>query len=631
MRNQRSLSMSVLGHGRKSGRAVAGSGDEAPMSGQAILYAAKSTEDIRGSIPTQLEDGRRLAEQEGLEVDGEYSDEAASAFNGNRGPELAAALEHAERIGASLIVQHSDRLARGDGKQARHLAELFFFANRAGITLRSVQDDSTFQNPVLAVVMGERNMEDSRRTSMAVKAGLQRRRERGLYSAGRTPFGYQRVRNEDDERVLVIDQERASWVRRLFDLYLEGKGYADIGRALDDEDAPTPKGGGLWCHYTVGRILFNPVYAGFIRSGGKLFEGSHEPIIDSETWDKVVALREAKARTHKRGRPSAGKHLFRTGFLKCGICREPMSPLTYRERPHPTDQIYRCLGRKRHSHTCDMSAVYRSDVDSAVYAYFRDLGGDAEATREQLANARELELFMERELLRSAEERVGAAKGRLERVKRDYLSEQLSASEWQELKAELEPALFSAQAEAERLRGQIKETENESTHSKLSAGLLGLLSTIRAEIAKEVVDSKEAAAIRAALMRLFDGFVLHRGPPGPQTGERTKVAYWLEPVLGQHQMGGYVDRLRTKTRTTGSGFPLGKAKNYFDSSAERVGFEPTRRVTPPTRFPVALLKPLGHLSGAPKGIGSQLRRAEKNSVSRAAHSSSNTPPITSGR
>ena len=30
----------------------------------AILYAAKSTEDIHGSIPTQLEDGRKLAERE---------------------------------------------------------------------------------------------------------------------------------------------------------------------------------------------------------------------------------------------------------------------------------------------------------------------------------------------------------------------------------------------------------------------------------------------------------------------------------------------------------------------------------------------------------------------------------------
>ena len=541
------------------------------MSGQAVLYAAKSTEDIHGSIPTQLEDGRKLAEREGLKVVGEYADEAASAYNGDRGPELAAALEHAQRIGASLIVQHSDRLARGDGIQARHLGELYFASYKTGMTLRSVQDDSTFQNPILAVVMGERNMEDSRRTSMAVKAGLERRRERGLYSAGHTPFGYQRVRNEDDERILVIDEGRAPWVRRLFDFYLEGKGYADIARTLEAEGVPSPKGGGLWCHYTVRKILFNPVYTGLIRSGGKLWEGSHEPIIDRETWDKAVALREAKARTHKRGRSPVGKHLFRKGFLKCGICGEPMSPLTYRERPHPTDQIYRCLGRKRHSHTCDMSTVYRSDLDGAVYAYFRDLGGDAESTRQQLATARELELFMERELLRSAEEGVGAAKGRLERVKRDYLSGQLSAAEWQELRAELEPALASAQAEAERLRGEIKETENESTHSKLSTELLGLLSKIRAEIAKEVVDSKEAAAIRAALMRLFDGFVLHRGSPGAQTGEGTKVAYWLEPVLGQHQMGGYVDRLREKTVPTGSAFPIGEAENNCAFSAGRVG------------------------------------------------------------
>ncbi len=36
-------------------------------------------------------------------------------------------------------------------------------------------------------------------------------------------------------------------------------------------------------------------------------------------------------------------------------------------------------------------------------------------------------------------------------------------------------------------------------------------------------------------------------------------------------------------------------------STERVGFEPTRREIPPTRFPIALLKPLGHLSGEWEG------------------------------
>jgi hypothetical protein len=88
---------------------------------KAILYAAKSTEDVHGSIETQLADCRALAEREGWGVVEDYQDEAASAYKGNRGPGLAAALDCVERIGGTLIVQHSDRLARGDGKRAQHL------------------------------------------------------------------------------------------------------------------------------------------------------------------------------------------------------------------------------------------------------------------------------------------------------------------------------------------------------------------------------------------------------------------------------------------------------------------------------------------------------------------------------
>lgn len=127
---------------------------------QAIIYAAKSTEDKRGSISTQLADCRAFAEKAGLTVIAEYADEAASAWSGDREPELAAALDRAERIGAALIVQHSDRLARGDARQARHLIEVYLWSLKAGVALRSVQDDSTFENLVMAVVMGERNTED---------------------------------------------------------------------------------------------------------------------------------------------------------------------------------------------------------------------------------------------------------------------------------------------------------------------------------------------------------------------------------------------------------------------------------------------------------------------------------------
>jgi hypothetical protein len=57
-----------------------------------VIYAAKSTEDIRGSIGTQLEDCRAAIEREGARrVVVEHKDESASAFRGNRGPGLGAA------------------------------------------------------------------------------------------------------------------------------------------------------------------------------------------------------------------------------------------------------------------------------------------------------------------------------------------------------------------------------------------------------------------------------------------------------------------------------------------------------------------------------------------------------------
>src|SRR3954466_5550789 len=113
----------------------------------AVVYAAKSTEDKHGSLPTQRDDCRTLMEREGEQVAAEYSDEGFSAYTRSRGPGLEAAKAHAEQLAAEhgeavLVVQHSDRLARGagDGPGApAHLAEVMFWANRHSVQLRSVQ------------------------------------------------------------------------------------------------------------------------------------------------------------------------------------------------------------------------------------------------------------------------------------------------------------------------------------------------------------------------------------------------------------------------------------------------------------------------------------------------------------
>jgi Resolvase, N terminal domain len=61
-----------------------------------IAYAAKSSEDVGGSIQMQLAAISEAVEREGgRENTAEYHDEAASAFRKSRGPGLEAALAHA--------------------------------------------------------------------------------------------------------------------------------------------------------------------------------------------------------------------------------------------------------------------------------------------------------------------------------------------------------------------------------------------------------------------------------------------------------------------------------------------------------------------------------------------------------
>ena len=268
----------------------------------AVLYAAKSTADPHGSIPTQLAEGRAMAEREGWNVVGEYSDEAASAWSGDRGPGLATAMEHAERAKGVLLVQHSDRLARGDGRSARHLGEIYFWALKADVEIRSVQDDSTFTNPLLTFAMGERNSEDSRRKSLAVAAGMKRRAEAGKPNGGPRPYGYAYA--VDGSGLHPVAAE-AVIVRRIFSEFVAGRSLTAIARGLQRDGIPTIRGR-HWRQSTVTGIVRNPVYAGMVRNHGEVFDGDHEATIDRDTWQRaadLLAARPAKGRGRPQGAP----------------------------------------------------------------------------------------------------------------------------------------------------------------------------------------------------------------------------------------------------------------------------------------------------------------------------------------
>jgi len=533
---------------------------------RAIIYAAKSTEDTRGSIPAQLKDAREMAAKEGWEVAGEYKDEKASAWSGDRGPELAAALEHAERISPCvLVVQHSDRLARGDGRTARHLGEIYFWALKADVEIRSVQDDSTFTNPLLAFAMGERNSEDSRRKAAAVKAGMKRAIERGQHAGGPRPYGLDYHRDEEGRtiprRPFVPVPNEAAVVRRIFGEADTGRSQRAIQRGLNADGIPTQHGR-KWQQSSVGAILRNPLYKGCVHVNGEVFPGPHEAIVPAKQWDRVNELLAAAARSKGKGcgRRPKGAHLFIKGHLRCGDCGEAMIPVTKPTRTGGRYEVYACYGRVSHgSDFCSRMPVKRELVDGAVFAYFAQVGLDIEATRQSIAEARDRKLAEVRALRDQAELEARRAEERLARVRRDYTDGKLDADDWRDFKAELGAERDAAHAEAGRLASQLHQVERWGEIKDAESETLRRLSEIRAVIAGEVRDAEGLDAVRAALTRTFERFVLRDQAPRVHVELVADATLVIEPVVREQALAGYSENLRPILRRealAGDGRPV---------------------------------------------------------------------------
>jgi DNA invertase Pin-like site-specific DNA recombinase len=527
---------------------------------KAIIYAAKSTPDEKGSIADQIKKCRALAAAEGYEVIAVYEEEDVSAYHGDRGEELALALKHAAEEGAALIVWHSDRLARGDGERNRHLVEVLLEAMHKGFTLRSVEDDRTFASLSSAAQMGDRNHEDSRRKSGAVKAGLARRRAQGKRVGGQS-YGITWRRNERDEKETVADPEKVPVIERVYEEFLAGRAFLQIARGLNAEGIASRRGG-KWHPHVIRDLIRNPIYAGLIRDGEELIEGQHEAIIGRERWEEAQALLRANATTHRRGRPSVGQHLFRKGFMRCAECGEAMLPRSAHNADGTLYEVYRCHGRWLDPAACSMPPQRREPIDSAVYAYFEQVGLDLEATHEELSEATERKLAEVKALLRTADREAEAVAARLARVKDDYIARELSAAEWRELRAELEPEAEDAAAQRERLAAQFAELQAGPALAEVESELLAQLARIRAAVAGEVKDAEGVAAVRAALMRLFKRFVLHRGTPEGAHLELVGEGYWIEPLISERAVEGYDEKLRPVLARK----PLGQAENNLRQS-----------------------------------------------------------------
>jgi site-specific DNA recombinase len=473
-----------------------------------VLYGAKSTEDKHDSIPTQIAECREMAETNDWEIVGIYIDEGFSAYSGNRGPGLEDAQACAARSAfehgttAMLIAQAHDRFARGAGDRPgapQSLGEVWHANRRRDVHLRSVEDDEELRDEASVAAVGRRAYIDSRRKSKTVSKGMARRAAKGLHN-GRGSIGFANVHGKFEQ----IPHEVAL-VERVIAEYLAGRSQQRIAKGLNASGAKT-KFGGKWHQGTVAKVLNNPHIAGLNTAGDAPCPCGHDAIITEETWRKVRALMATLQRTpggKRDGRPTRGSHIFRRGFLKCGICGESMVP-----RSDPYENYY-CIGKKIREDGCSMPDLPRAMVDDAVRRYFEEVGLDLERTRAAVEETAARKVSEAQAFHDAAQQTVARLEAQVARAERDYLAERLDAERWQRLDSRLNDDLKGARGEAEQFAARMREARALADMGDIEADVLRHLAHLRDVIAGEIRDAETLDALRLALMRLFEGFTVH--------------------------------------------------------------------------------------------------------------------------
>lgn len=331
-----------------------------------------------------------------------YTDDGFSGTNFNRPgfQELIRDVD-AGRVG-TIIVKDMSRLGR-DYLKVGYYSEVYF--GEAGVHFIAVNDgvDNMVENDSdftpFRNIMNEWYAKD---TSKKVRAVLRAKGNSGKSLTNCPPYGY----TKDSDGNWHIEEEAARIIRNIYAMCVKGYGPAQITKKLNEEGAISPvvwkhKVGWkynlekvdhpeIWTVTAVRRILSNPVYLGHtinFRTKKKsykshsvvflpkedwvVFENTHEPIIDKDTFDTVQKLREGV----KRRLSIDGEMSVFSGLLYCADCGSKM--YLNRHRGKEKD-CFNCASYRKEKHSqCSSHYITLHAVEEIVLEDLRRVLGMA--------------------------------------------------------------------------------------------------------------------------------------------------------------------------------------------------------------------------------------------------------------
>ena len=247
-----------------------------------------------------------------------------------------------------VIVKDLSRFGRDYIDTGKYLERYFPDRDVRFISITDNIDSMKQAYDMLLPIKNIFNEQYARDISKKVHSSMRAKQKAGEFIGAFTSYGYKK--SPTDKNKLVIDEYAAGVVRRIFRMYISGCGKNSIAVTLNKEGIVCPseykklsgenyrnshrlESTSYWTYSTINRLLQNEMYVGNMVQGRKtqrmrgkqratdredwiIVKGTHEAIIDEDTWNKAQDLLKRRTRNLNL---NINMTIF-AGYIKCGDC-----------------------------------------------------------------------------------------------------------------------------------------------------------------------------------------------------------------------------------------------------------------------------------------------------------------------
>lgn len=291
------------------------------MKRKVAIYARVSTEHEAqiNALENQIQYyDNILAQHPEWELVGRYVDEGITGTSVKKRKNFLRMMEDAKNGMFSLILTREvSRFARNTVDTLQETRKLKSYGVEVYFTEDNIRTSDDTDGELRLTLMATLAQNESKKTSVRVKAGQKISFENGVLYGNGNILGYDRVGRE-----LVVNPEQAETVKMIFNMYHDGMGCKQIAYELEKRGRVTSTGLTHWQPGTISRLLRNSFYCGKIVYRKQYvpdyleqkkinnydevdkieITGKHEPIISEELFNDCQRRLDAKTVNRLRGK-----------------------------------------------------------------------------------------------------------------------------------------------------------------------------------------------------------------------------------------------------------------------------------------------------------------------------------------